>query len=641
MKDLRTSIYDSDAKGGPSIIVKRDPRPDEIEKVIDYTLKECGSIDYASTVVGFLDIVLDPDKMDLLSTSGSWTWDEYQKECLRTDGWYASNKPRQGGISTIFAAKAFARGILAKNNYNAIFVSYKKEEAVNKINYVKQFLEALPLEFHKKIIRDPLQLIEWENANRTRSKIISHAQRPIRGINGDIFLDELAFYTIADEIYDSAVPAVGMSRSTIDVTSTPFGMGGKFWEIISDKVKFPNFNRFDIKWYDCKRYLKDESDEFSARASLLAGKLPLKERVYTYGNKQLIEQYENADDEATFQQEFEGHFVDMEAAFFYKDMIINCMFPTDVQNINDYDPRKGDYSVKIEEALSSDDDFNYPIVKKNIGRRTKDGRQVHFKTYNSIEQVYAAYRSGELSDNLLAGADIGKSQHSTHFVILEELELDNGTNLQIERFSLNRKDWNLTDQQSYFDNVLDMGMLRRMRLDRTGLGEQMGQFLEGRHGGVFEGVHMGGSNARQEEHMLNLKARMENGGLALAYDRQTIDDFYSIRRVVGPTKNIAYRAAERKRSHADSAWAISFASLIGTPYGEEPGSYNTSHSMMSVDRLSAQLGVNQNIDPDDHDGGFGLVTRGAYGSKPGLTREETRVFRQMNNVGRFISDYDR
>lgn len=628
--DFKTSIY-ADTKSSPSVVVKRDPTPEEMPDLMDFL----------ATEVGFITSALDADKMDSFSPSGMWEWDEYQLECLECDQWYISNKCRQSGISTVFGAKAFARACLSPNNYNAIFTSFKKEEAVNKINYVRQFLEALPPSFRKKIIRSPLQLIEWENANGTRSKIMSHAQRPIRGINGDIFLDELAFYQIADEIYTSALPAVAAVRGTIDVTSTPFGKGGRFYELMSNTEKYPLFKRHDIMWWNCKRYLKSQPNEdaeirFYIKAMLEAPKMSLEERVYTFGNVWLIDQYKNADSDADFMQEFEGHFVDEQAAFFHREMILNSMYQNLYSSIDDYMPRENDFTdVSIEDALSNEDNFKSPIVEKYKGALRKDGKPIHFKKYgdgdrpDSIEELYAAVRSGRVSNVLFGGADIGKSQHSTHFVILEEIELANGETLQIERFSINQQKWDLTDQQNYFDRVVSQGYIRKMKIDRTGLGEQMGQFLEGRWPGVVETIHMGGDNSKQERHMLNMRARMENLCLALSYDKQTIEDLYSIKRVISASKNISYQADEKRKHHADAAWAISFASMCGTPFGKSPTQYNT-HDMSNVGnkRLSEKLGVTE-----------ATTLKQKLKGLSNLSSREKAAFKSISDPGGFIKGW--
>jgi hypothetical protein len=301
------SIYDEDAEA-PLGVVKRDPRPDEMEDILDFV----------GTETGLMYGVLDYSVLDKFAPPGvEWEWEDYQLRHLDCSTNYVSNKARQVGMSASFAAKAFARGILTQNrNYTAIFTSYKKEEAVNKVKYVKQFLSALPLQFQKKILRDPQQLIEWENRDGTKCKIISHAQRPIRGAHGDIFLDELAFYQFAEIIYESAFAATQMMGGTIDITSTPFGKFGKFYEIVANSEQFPDYSRDWIYWWDCSRYLKHPTDEFLAYASQKARKMfdedseAVEERVYEFGNEKLKRLYRNSNSVESFRQELEGFFVD-------------------------------------------------------------------------------------------------------------------------------------------------------------------------------------------------------------------------------------------------------------------------------------------------------------------------------------------
>lgn len=620
-KGIITSVYEDDGRS-PSMIVTRDPEPDEMADLMEFM----------GTEIGLMTCVLDPDTLDSFSPTGTWEWEEYQLKYFECNTWYSSNKPRQGGISTAFAGKAFARGMLCKNNYNAIFTSYKKEEAVNKINYVRQFLEALPPRFRKKIIRSPSQLIEWENHNGTRAKIMSHAQRPIRGINGDIFLDELAFYQIADEIYTSALPAVVAVRGTIDVTSTPFGKGGKFYEIMSNIDKYPRFERHYIYWWECRRYLRQTDDEFLVKAILQAPKLSVEERVYAFGNTWLIDQYKNADDEGSFKQEFEAYFVDEQAAFFTREMILKCMFPGEDSKIDDYNPVETDFDMPIEEALDEGDNARYAILEKYHGRKTKNGKPIDFRKYNSLDELYAAVRGGRVSNNLFGGADVGASGHSSHFIILEELELGDGETLQIERFSLNRRGWDLTEQQNYYDNIMSRGVLRKLRIDKNGIGFQMASYLEGKYGTLVEGVIMGGNNRSQEEHMVNLRSRLENFGLALAYDRQTIEDLYSIKRVIGESRNISYKAAEKRRHHADAAWAIAFASLCATPFGKKPTHFSTSSSSsVKVERLSQAMGI---------DGGISMKRR-IGDARFGVTPVEKAVFKNLSDPGRFLKNHDK
>lgn len=160
--------------------MNRNPHDDEMSKLLEF----------AATELGLLYGVLDGEKLKNVSADGEeWRWEDFQLRYFAAGRFYIANKTRQAGMSAAFSAKALAKGTLAKGNSTGIFVSYKKEEAIGKINYVKAFLECLPPRFRKKIIRDPLHLVEWKNPNGTISKIISHAQNPVRGHHGDAWLD--------------------------------------------------------------------------------------------------------------------------------------------------------------------------------------------------------------------------------------------------------------------------------------------------------------------------------------------------------------------------------------------------------------------------------------------------------------------
>lgn len=175
----------------PSVVNRRDPEIHEIDELmaqVELKLSEDDERE-AATEYGFLSDVLLQDKLDQMTQAkAGWSWDTYQRIYFDTQQNYVCNKCRQSGGSTMGAGKKTARGILYTTEYTAVMTSYKKEEAIGKIDYVRKFLGAMPPRFSKKEIRSPRQLIEWENANLSRAKIMSHAQKPIRGVSGEVFL---------------------------------------------------------------------------------------------------------------------------------------------------------------------------------------------------------------------------------------------------------------------------------------------------------------------------------------------------------------------------------------------------------------------------------------------------------------------
>ena len=604
-----------------SIIVKRDAREDELE----------GIIKHVSNELGFVEYVLDSDQLDQLTPGlgGKWNWEYYQKRNLRCSGWYACNKPRQAGISTVFAMKAFARAILTNKNFIAVFVSYKKEEAINKVQYVKQFLEALPLAFRKKIVRDPNQLIEWENANKTRAKILSHSQKEVRGLPVDaLFLDELAFYSIADAIYDSALPALGQTHGTIDIGSTPFGRGGKYHDIVTDRVKYPNFMVDDIKWWHCTRYLKDPTPAGFIEAMKKAGGLELEERVYTYGNRFLIDMFKNTEDPEVFMQEFEGHFVDASAAFFHRELIFGCCY-THFSSIDDYDPQDGEYIdpitrkvMKVEDALA---DKAPAIVEKY------NDRNINFKRYDSVEELLLAIQQGKVTRNLVGGADFGTSAHASELVVLEEIPIAEGRVLQVERLSIRLKEPLIEVQNVWFESVIGRLGLRAFNFDSGGPGLATGQYLKSRFPGTVKMLNTGGQSNKKELIFTNLKNRFLSQTIAIFHDKEMIEHLYCIERVITETKSVKFVSSEKRRHHSDKACALAYASIAGTPFGHiGSGNFET-----TVDRTIGYLNI-ENAHLLRHEADNRVESSMGMNS---LSHDEDSSFVSMNDTDGFIDIY--
>lgn len=554
MDDLKTPVYSSELPGrSPLGVVKRDPNPDEIDDILNFAASELGF-----AMGGF-----DKDSLNALAAVGEeWEWEDAQLGYLDVEGWFISDKPRQYGLSAIFSTRALIRGLLSRSNYTAIFASYKKEEAINKINYVKQFLQCLPLAFQKKIIRDPLQLIEWRNANGTIAKIISHAQKPIRGHHGDVWLDEFAFFQDDKIIYDSCLPVVSQVNGTIHIGSTPFGKAGLFYEIVTDRVKHPEYTRQWLAWWHCRRYLKDPSEEGWMKAVLEAPKMSTEERVYTFGNHKVLIQFKSLDLE-TFRQEFEGLFVDEQAFFFSRNLIMKTMFDNASHMFDDYDPMKSDFTIPIEEALENNR-FQIQKVYPNV----------HFERYDTPDRLTAAIRRGEVTTNLYAGVDVGVSRHSTDIRIIEEINISNplpnqSKTLQVERLAKNEREWDPDEQYAYLRDLLRRGFIQKLVIDGNGLGYMMAYKLKKEFQSSVEPVHFNNVAEKRNRYMNNLRRRMESNGLALAWDRQTIEDLHSIRTKITQNRVQRFTTDEKKLHHGDGAWSLSFASLAATPYGEE------------------------------------------------------------------------
>jgi phage FluMu gp28-like protein len=550
----------SEGKGSPLIVSMKDPDLEDLAKIMREVKTES---DWCS-------IALDQDELDKNVRDGrKFEWELYQLYYMDVVGSFITNKPRQAGMSFACAAKYFATSQLTARPFTAVFVSYKKEEAISKINYVKQMLDALPLAFRKKITRDPLQMIEFENRdNGTTAKIYSHAQKPIRGVTADkVLFDEFAFFNQPNVLYESALPATIQTNGTIDIISTPFGKGGMFYDMLMFADKYPDYTRIKIEWWMCMAYLKEPNIDFMLKAKKLAPHMSTEERVEMFGSPRLKHQYRNAMSEESFMQEFEGYFIDESAAFFPKDLIYNCLYDFKEDLDKSYDVREDDFKdnegniLNPEDILS--DEFGCPL---NSHMNLKGISRKEYSTFSEL--MTACLVTGEVTPNLLAGMDIGTTNHASELTILEEITFEDGSTFQVERYreSFHRVDLDL--QTDTIEKYLQTGIIRRFNMDATGLGKQMAQTLHKRFPTIVKGVELGGSSKKKEEFFTNLKRRVLDGTIALFNDKKTIDQVYSINRTVRGTGTVVYEADEKQKHHADYAFALAFASLAGTKAGE-------------------------------------------------------------------------
>lgn len=562
--------------GGPignGIVVKREPDSwDEMKKLLEHVTTESE----------FCTTLLDKTELNNLARGDrQFEWEEYQLAYFDIVGSFITNKPRQSGLSFACSAKYFATAQMSGRNFTAVFVSYKKEEAINKINYVKQIMMALPPTFSKRIIRDPLQMIEWENpGNKTRSKIYSHAQKPIRGLTADkILFDEFAFFTMAETIYESAFPALAQTNGTMDIISTPFGLGGMFYDILNDDRRFGNFEKWHIKWWDCMGYVKDTSPQAWAQIKEFLNseegeQMPTEEKVYRFGNHRLVGQFEASHSIESFRQEFEGEFLDTEVAYFPKELIFENMFDREMDLIREYAPTEEDEYFDMEgnritaEQALADLNFGISAKMKDLGIR-----RIH---YTELFDLMNAVQNGIVSKNLFAGYDVGVSKDNSCLVIIEEIVFKDGSTFQVERYREYMDKWNLQKQQDYLWRLMSSGLIRKLLIDKNGIGWQLTENLEASFPATMvEGVIMGGSSKVKERYITNIKSRLTSNELAILYSKDTIEHLYAIKREVRSTGGVVYTADENRRHHADYAIALSLACLAGTQAGEKPVSIFT------------------------------------------------------------------
>lgn len=226
-------------------------------------------------------------------------------------------KARQVGFSFVIALEALARCHL-RANYTAHIVSFSLAEAKEKILLARRAYESLPLGVRKELVTDSKTELGFSSAGGV-SRIVVHPSKAPRGRTGDIYLDELAHYVDAREVYAGATPLVLRSRGQLTGCSTPLGPDGIFHEIaVPQDGKYERHSRQVVPWYLCSFFCKD-----IGAAAREVPYLPTVEAVERFGTAALIEQFEGIALE-DFEQEFGCVFVDSSHAFLSYDLILGC-----------------------------------------------------------------------------------------------------------------------------------------------------------------------------------------------------------------------------------------------------------------------------------------------------------------------------
>lgn len=244
-------------------------------------------------------------------------------------------KARQIGFSWSIALEALARCHL-RAGHTSIFVSYNLEDAKEKVAIARAVYEDLPLSFQKRLAVDSKTELVFETGSRRRaevSRIVSNPSRAPRGKHGDVYLDELAHYTLDQEVYRGSTALTLRSGGQLTGCSTPLGRRGVFWEIARQEIKpYRHHKRWEIPWWLCSFFCTDVP-----AAAVIAPHMPTSERVARFGTDGIKEQFDSLPLE-DFQQEFECIFVDESFSFFPYELILPCTFddlvvaddPTDV-----------------------------------------------------------------------------------------------------------------------------------------------------------------------------------------------------------------------------------------------------------------------------------------------------------------------
>lgn len=154
-------------------------------------------------------------------------------------------KSRQIGFSFLFAFIAFGNALFRGRNQVIVSASERQSRVV--MRYVEKFIQSFSLKMKIKLTAD--SKTEKRFANGAMVYTLPQSPATIRGVNGDVFLDEFALHKNDREIYEAIMPAISRGYN-ITLSSTPLGQSNLFYEIFTDEMKYPDYRRFKFDVFD-------------------------------------------------------------------------------------------------------------------------------------------------------------------------------------------------------------------------------------------------------------------------------------------------------------------------------------------------------------------------------------------------------
>lgn len=432
-------------------------------------------------------------------------------------------KSRQTGFSFVVAIKGLVKALdPARTQYTKQFVSYNEEDAQEKIRYAKQFYDSIPARYKKKLVHQTATMLEFEDiGGKTTSRLISLPCRPPRGKNGDVCLDEFAIYLprLSKEIY-TAASFCTLRKGCIEVGSTPLGTIGKFYEICSDRDKYPNFDRYFIPWWYAGVMCKDVRG-----AVQFAKEMTTEERVKKYGTDRLISLFNNSTLE-DFQQECECTFIDSSASYISLELIY----------ANTPGRREDDIPANIE------NDEEYFNVKRDI----------EIKNFRNADELILNYDPDKNGSPLYMGLDIGRTKDATVFYIIG---IVNGKKRSVLRHEMRNAEFD--SQAGVFDRLMENLPIYRSCIDDGGIGRNLAENAKKKYGERVELYHF--DLQSKEILAMEVKTGLERREFELENDRDFHAQIHSIKRTPSSGGSFRYDAERNENGHADSFWAWALA----------------------------------------------------------------------------------
>ena len=435
-------------------------------------------------------------------------------------------KSRRTGFSFVTALNALSKAMdPARQKFTMQFVSYNESDALEKIRYAKEFFESIPKWARKTVVTENKSELEFLDTNgKTTSRLISMPCRPPRGKGGSISLDEFGIFlpNMSKQVYTAALYVISRG-GTIEVGSTPLGCIGRFYEICTDRKKYPAYERFEVPWWFSTGLCVDV-----ATAVKEAPYMNTAERVEKFATETLKEIFLN-DVLEDFQQECECLFIDSAESYITLEEIYQCTPGMD---------KEYEYSEKDFESGESESFF---------------GNELQIK--HTVDAMVTEPYDPEKDGVLYLGYDIAKKRDATSIFLLGLLP--DGRKKVYGYEELRAKDFEY--QLNCIRALMQSLPIRRLCLDSTGMGAPIFEKLQKEFSVKVEGIDFNVNN--KEVMAQNVKIGLQRKEFILPNDKNLHHQIHSIRRIPTTGGHFRYDADRDENGHADSFWAFALANL--------------------------------------------------------------------------------
>lgn len=350
-------------------------------------------------------------------------------------------KPRQVGVSFLRSARSLAKALM-QPNYIAVFVSYNRDEAKNKIIYARQLYDSMRYRGKPALTSDTMAELRFSNGAR----IISLPAKAVRGYpQPDVFGDEWAFVPRAFDIYSGTLSSGVRGGGMFTIASTPYGEANHFHDVyVNEADGYPEFDRHRIEWWFSPAMCRNVPE-----ALRFAPGMRTEDRVLAYGSPKLIQIFRGLPLE-DFQREHECSFAARD------DTVVSR---ARLALVTEWE------EAETPEGQETDPDLErFQAVVR--GWRAPGAAVLEREI---VPALRLAVDSMHQRSTFTAGYDVGLSGDGSYLMVIEERP--DGQRLQRAGFALHEMDW--PEQERLLKTVAGERKCRKLFIDSAGIGNKL------------------------------------------------------------------------------------------------------------------------------------------------------------------------